>query len=118
MQSSKANTYAVAVCFTFVYALSYFATEVLPTPLLWYYPLENTWLYGGNPPPGLMMGWYGKVLLSLVLAALGSGLLWAGLRLTRREPGPNLLGLLDLAAISSVIFVLYYIARSLAYRVI
>lgn len=113
---SRTQIYAVAVCFCLFYAFSYFATEILPAPLFWYYPLERKWVYGSNVPPGLMMGWYGKVLLSLLIAALAAGTLALGLKLTRRELSPALQGLLDLSTMSMVIFVLYYIARSLAYR--
>ena len=114
----KQGTYAVAVAFVFLYALSYFATEIVQAPLLWYFPLEQRWLYATHPGSGLVMGWYGKVLLSFMIAGLGAALLALGLKLGRRELGAALQGLLDLAAISMVVFVLYYIARSLAYRVL
>ena len=113
---SRQNLYALAVCFCFFYAASYFLTELIQAPLLWYYSLDRIWVYGSSPPPGLKMGWYGKVLLSLLIAAVGTGSLAAGLRLSRREVGPQLQGLLDLAAMSTIVFVMYYIARSLAYK--
>lgn len=116
---SKQSLYAIAVSFCGVYAFAYFITEIVPVPLLWYYPLERSWAYGtGNLPPGLMMGWYGKVLFCLVVASLVSGLLAASLKLSQRELPPAAQSLLDLAAMSSVLFALYYIARSMAYRML
>lgn len=111
---NRQSLYTLAVCFSFLYAMSYFVTEIVQAPLLWYYPLEHRWAWGSKPPPGLMMGWYGKVLLSFALALVGTGAL--ALVLRRREPGPAVQGLLDLAAMSTIVFVLYYIARNLAYK--
>lgn len=118
-KGSKQSQYAIAVSFCLLYSFCYFLTELIPLPMFWYYPLEHRWVYGAtNLPKGLMMGWYGKVLLCLLIATAGSGLLALTLKLTRRELPAQLQGLLDLAMMSSVLFALYYIARSMAYRVL
>lgn len=115
---SKQTSFSVAVCFVFLYSLSYFATELLKVPLFWYYPTEHRWVFAESPPAGLMMGWYGKVLFSLMFAGLGAGLLALGLKLSRRELPAGLQGFLDLATMCMVLFTLYYLANSLAHRIL
>lgn len=115
--SEKARIFSAAVCFAGVFSFSYFLSEIIAMPLLWYYPLQRRWELSITPSAGLMMGWYGKVLLSLLLATLFSAALYIVLRSRRRTLPDGVQGFLDLLSMSSVVFVLYYIARSLAYRV-
>ena len=113
----KSRRFSAGTCFVMLYASSYFLTELISVPLLWYFPLQRRWEWALTPSDGLLMGWYGKVLFSWLLASLGAGLLYAGLRWQRKILPAGVQGLLDLGAMSSVLFVLYYIARSLAYRI-
>ena len=115
--AEKSRRFSAGVCFCFVYSFSYFFTEVVTVPLFWYFPLQRRWEFALQPSEGLLMGWYGKVLFSLLIASICSGALYSVLRWRRRQLSPALQGLLDLSAMSSTLFVLYYIARSLAYRV-
>ncbi len=115
---SKNNWFSVAVLFVWLYAGSYLLTEWIPVPLVWYFPLEQRWEMAIHPSAGLKMGWYGKVLVSLLSASLGALLLAAFLRWSQRELPEGLQGFLDLCAMSTVVFALLYIARSLSYRVV
>ena len=78
----RENIYALAVCFAFFYALSYFVTEIVPAPLLWYYPLERRWDFAVEAV-GLAMDWYGRCLLSAAVGLAASDL-WE-LRTGRRQ---------------------------------
>lgn len=115
---SKNNWFSVAVFFVWLYAGAYLLTEWIVLPLPWYFPLEHRWEMAAYPSTGLKMGWYGKVLICLLLASLGALLLAGFLRWSQRELPPGLQGFLDLSAMSTVVFVMFYIARSLSYRVI
>jgi len=115
---SKNNWFSVCVLFVWAYAGSYLLTEWIPVPLLWYFPLEHRWEFALNPSDGLKMGWYGKVLLSLLTASLGALLMAAFFRWSERELPDGVQGFLDLSAMSTVVFLLFYIARSLSYRVV
>lgn len=92
---------------------SYLFTEILPAPLWWYYPLEQRWEFGIQTSPGLRMGWYGKILLSSLVALSFTGLVCMGLYLWRKTPALALRHWVNLATMSMIVFVLYYLARSL-----
>lgn len=105
------------IFWVFGFASLYFLSELFPVPLFWYFPLENRWEWAVTPGPGLKMGWYGKVLFCLV----GSGFLALIGGLVARIKTRSLTAfqtLAEMAAMGSVLFVLYYLAKSMAYRVI
>lgn len=101
--------------FVFVYCLCYFLTEVLPYPNLWYYPVLRRWEWGLNPSEGLKMGWYGKVLWSLVSATGFTGL-WALTWPLWKKRATFWLQFFDLGAMAATVYVLFYIARVLSTR--
>ncbi|MGV3523985.1 MAG: hypothetical protein ACO1RX_07160 [Candidatus Sericytochromatia bacterium] len=108
----------LAVGFAGIYTLTYFLTELIPVPLLWYFPLERRWEYTLTPSTGLVMGWYGKVLFCLGLALLSTALLALGLKFSRRPSPQGLQGLLELGTMASVLLTLYYLAYTLSQRVL
>lgn len=110
--------YTLAVCFCFVYALAYFASEFFKAPMFWYYPLEHHWFFGDTPPKGLAMGWYGKVLFCLLCALPVTGLLAVIFKLSGKAFNREFQGLLDLATMVMVVITLFHLANSLAHRVI
>ena len=101
--------------FVLVYSLSYFLTEILPYPNLWYYPVLRRWEFGFNPSAGLKMGWYGKVLWSVSVSMLWS-MLWALLWPLWKKHASFWLACFDLGAMASTLYVLFYIARVLSTR--
>jgi len=109
----KQRTFSLAVGFSFSYCLTYFLSLLLPLPLLWYLPLERRWSFGWAPTSGLIMGWYGIILLSLGTALLTTCLLYGLLRWRGRPLAASGQGFLDLCLMSAVVFTLYFIARSL-----
>ena len=115
--SEKESAYILALALLVLgFAGSYFATELFAAPLLWYFPLEHRWELSATPSAGLKMGWYGKVLLS---ALIGFGLSGLGLTLARLKALPNQVPIfVQMAAMGSTLFALYYFAKSMAYRVI
>lgn len=115
---SRTQRYSLTVWFCFVYTLAYFVTEFVRAPIWWYYPVAHQWFYGSTPAPGVMMGWYGKVLLCLEIALPLTGLAALGLRLSRRELPAEAQGLLDLATMATVVLTLFHLANSLAHRVL
>lgn len=115
---NREQVFSLTVAMVFFYAFSYYLTDVIPTPLLWYFPLEHRWEFALSPSQGLAMGWYGKVLFCLGLTALGTSLMAFVLKLKRGGIKPGAQALFDLLAMSSVLFVLYFMARSLALRVL
>ena len=107
--------WTLASLFVFAYSLSYFLTEILPVPNLWYYPVLRHWEWGANPSAGLKMGWYGKVLWSCGLSSfltLVWGLLWP----LWKKHADFWNSLFDLGAMASTVYVLFYIARVLSTR--
>jgi hypothetical protein len=102
----------LALCFGSTYTLTYLLCQLLPLPLLWYLPLERRWVFGWPPTEGLIMGWYGMLLNSMVIGLLCSALLfgWQRLRPPADTSGRHL-G--DLCLMAVVIFSLFFIARSL-----
>jgi hypothetical protein len=68
------------LAFAFAYLLAYFLSTVIPTALLWYYPLLHRfqWQVRSN---GLAMDFYGRLLLCLLCG-------FAGMLLLRLLRGP------------------------------
>lgn len=116
--STHSHQATLAVSFAGIYTLTYLLTELIPVPLLWYFPLERRWEYTLTPSAGLVMGWYGKVLFCLGLALLSTALLALGLKLSRRDSPQGLQGLLELGTMASVLLTLYYLAYTLSQRVL
>lgn len=114
----RSHLATLAVGFAGVYTLAYFLTELIPVPLLWYFPLERRWEYTLTPSAGLVMGWYGKVLFCLLLALVSNLLLALGLKFSRRSSPPALQGLLELGCMASILLTLYYLAYTLSQRVL
>lgn len=107
--------WTLASLFVFAYSLSYFLTEILPYPNLWYYPVLRRWEWGVSPSEGLKMGWYGKVLWSCGISSLltlGWALLWP----LWKKHADFWLSLFDLGAMASTVYILFYIARVLSTR--
>jgi hypothetical protein len=65
-----------SLSFCLGYVATYFLSTALPTPLIWYYPLERKVAWGLHPM-GVAADFYGRVGLSvvggLVLVALARG---------------------------------------------
>lgn len=114
----REQIYALVVCFVFLYAASYYFSGVLPVPMFWYFPLDRHWEWTLQPSAGLKMGWYGKVLCSWGVGLVGTALLALYLRWRQRSLSASVQGLWDLLAMTSVVFALYYLAHSLALRVL
>ncbi|PIQ24234.1 hypothetical protein COW36_10455 [bacterium (Candidatus Blackallbacteria) CG17_big_fil_post_rev_8_21_14_2_50_48_46] len=112
----RENYFLLGSLALFSFCLSYFLSEVFPTPLWWYYPLDQHWEYGVLTTPGLRMGWYGKVLFSFEVSLAISTLSFCLVKLTRRQTSASLLQGLNLAAMSITVFILYYFARTLIAR--
>ncbi len=102
-------------CFVFIYSLSYLLTEIFPIPNLWYYPVARQWAWGITPPEGLKMGWYGKVLWSVVSATGLTGI-WALCWPLWKKRHGFWLAFFDLWAMATTSYLLFYIARSLSTR--
>jgi len=115
---SKQQVFSLTVFMVFLYAMAYYLTDIIPTPIFWYFPLEHRWEFALTPSQGLVMGWYGKVFICCLFALLGTGILALIFRLKQQAFSPAVQAFFDLLAMSSVIFVLYFLARSLALRVL
>lgn len=56
------------LAFALGYLTAYFLSTAIPTPLLWYYPLQHRFQWQVHPT-GLAADFYGRVLLSLASGA-------------------------------------------------
>lgn len=115
---NRQQKYLLALCFCLSYVLAYFGSEFVKVPLFWYYPLQQSWLFGATPAPGLMMGWYGKLLFCLLCGLAGTALAAVLLRLSPREVSPQLQGLLELSTMTLVLLTLFHLANTLANRIL
>ncbi|MBK7865394.1 MAG: hypothetical protein IPJ65_43715 [Archangiaceae bacterium] len=66
------------------YALAFLVSSVVPTPLVWYFPLERRFSFEVRPS-ALAMDFYGRVLLSVLSGAV----VFALARLALRRTGPE-----------------------------
>ena len=75
-----------SACFAAGYLATFFVSTALPTPLLWYLPLERRFAFAVRPM-GLAADFYGRVLLSLAVGGLAA---FIGHLLFRRATGARL----------------------------
>ena len=96
-------------CWSFAFLLLH------PMPTLWYYPLEHRWAWE-TQPSGLAMDWYGRTLVSIMVAGLGGALSWGILR--RRAPlYPEIQdGWMGALVVSIVFVVLVIVVTSLGHH--
>ncbi|MGE3723939.1 MAG: hypothetical protein AB7I41_00195 [Candidatus Sericytochromatia bacterium] len=111
---SKEKSYLLLVLGVLAFSGSYFLSEIFPFPLWWYYPLDQHWEFGIVTSQGLRMGWYGKLLLSVIFSLGVSFFASLGLRFMPSDPPEALVDFLTLASMGMTLFLLYYIARILS----
>jgi hypothetical protein len=87
-REERSSTVPIAVlAAVMVYCWSFGFCLLHPVPTLWYYPLEHRWSLA-TQPSALAMDLYGRVLVSLLLSALGGGI--AATVLGRRPLPPKI----------------------------
>jgi hypothetical protein len=93
-------------CWSFAFLLLH------PMPTLWYYPLEHRWAWETHST-GFAMDWYGRTLVSIMVAGLGGAMSWGILR--RRAPlSPEIQdGWMGALVVSIVFVVLVIVVTSL-----
>lgn len=118
MSDNLQRLFSACLLFVWLFNAIYFLTELAPFPNLWYFPLEQRWQWAAVPDAGLKMGWYGKVLIAMGLATGGAVGLWGLLKWGQRQLPAALQDFLAISAMGLTLFTLYYLAHSMAYRVL
>ena len=60
--------------FAVAYLATFFLSSALATPLVWFHPAESRFSIGARPP-GIVIDFFGRVLLSLLGGGVGAGVL-------------------------------------------
>jgi hypothetical protein len=111
---TREHTFPIAAAFVCTYSLVYFLAEIEAVPLWWYYPLEHRWAFAWTPDPGLPMGWYGRLFLCMLAGSGSAGITALYFHWRPNSHRQEAWALLDLSAMATTLFALYYIARVLA----
>ena len=81
------RVYFAAALGLIAYGLAWLIAGVTEQPLLWYDPMEHSWVFSETGQSALAMDWYGRVLQGLVVGGLVGGAAWWALGKLRRLPG-------------------------------